>query len=152
TSRIATVYDTTIMLWGNNDFAFHVAKHTTRLRNYRGQSKASVASAMGTSQSAVARIEGGDENITLRTLKRLAEALDGRIRFAIEPQELSFPRWPEWWTVIGTPLGDVFNVPSEWHLHAAEERHIGGQRAFAAGWSTGHTTPPKELLSLGKAS
>lgn len=70
----------------DNDVTFHVAENSTRLRKLRRLSQAAVAKRMGTSQSAVARIEGGDD-IRLSTLGRLASALGGRIRFAMEPSE-----------------------------------------------------------------
>jgi transcriptional regulator with XRE-family HTH domain len=119
----------------DNDISFHVAENAIHLRRRRGKSQADIAKIMGTSQPAIARIEGGDENITLGTLKRLVSALEGRIRFAIEPQELSLPRWPEW-TSIGTALG----APSGWAFRAAEERRTEGERQLAGGWSTTELT------------
>lgn len=110
---------------------------------------------MGTSQSAVARIESGDDNITVSTLKRLVDALEGRIRFAIEPKELSLPRWGEWWELVSAGLG-----AGEWGLQGAEERRIGNRRVLVGGWAdvaeplttTSTTTFKPELSQLGQAS
>jgi transcriptional regulator with XRE-family HTH domain len=57
---------------------------------------------MGTSQSAVARIESGQENITLDTLQRMIVALDGKFHVSIRPQE--FRCWHEtpWWDKPGS--------------------------------------------------
>jgi transcriptional regulator with XRE-family HTH domain len=73
-------------------------------------SQAKVGAAMGTSQSAIARIESAQENITLDTLQRLIVALDGRFYVSIVPQEyparLEVPWWesaqfPSTWNVVG---------------------------------------------------
>ena len=76
----------------------HLARNIVHLRKLRGQSQKEVADEMRTSQSAIARIEGGDDhNITLRTLRRVVEALRGRIQLEISPSEMNRPRWPDWW-------------------------------------------------------
>lgn len=94
-SPLASRYDTTeFKLALDNDISAHVAEHALHLRRLREYSQLTVATGMGTSQSKVARIEGGDENITLSTLKKLATALGGRIRFALEPTECHFPTTP----------------------------------------------------------
>jgi len=84
--------------WANN-VQFHVARNLLHLRRYRKMSQAKVGAAMGTSQSAIARIESAQENITLDTLQRLVVALDGRFHISILPQE--YPVTPEvpWWEV-----------------------------------------------------
>lgn len=132
----------------HNDIAFHVAEHAINLRKYRGRSQTEIAREMRTSQSAIARIEAGDDNITLSTLRRLAEALKGRIRFAIEPSEISFPRWEEWWNLHAAGLGSS----STWSFRGAEERPADHERRLAGGWSTDVTTPAPKELSLGEAS
>jgi len=137
----------------DNDIAFHVAENAVNLRKFRKKSQAQIAGAMGTSQSAVARIEAGDDNITLGKLRRLVGALEGRIRFSIEPKEISLPRWPEWWTLIDSGLG----TNATWDFRVAEERLVGSERQVAAGWSDEgsveeNTMPDRALVSLGKAS
>jgi transcriptional regulator with XRE-family HTH domain len=92
--------DPNFQLTWDNDVSYHLAMNVIRLRRLREESQAKVATAMGTSQAKVARIEGGDENVTLRTVKRLAAALKGRIRFAIEPEECNFPKMPDWWDCL----------------------------------------------------
>lgn len=123
-SLLADVYESPdFRLSWDNEASFHVANHVIHLRQYRGYSQLRVASAMGTSQSKVARIEGGDENITLKTLKRIAAALKGRLRLAIEPQEILFPRMPDWWDAISLDLG---------RLRADPLPHIAGPHAPVA--------------------
>jgi len=50
-------------------------------------SQDALAREAGTSQSAIARIEAGEENITLDTLGRLVGALKGRLSISIPPRE-----------------------------------------------------------------
>jgi transcriptional regulator with XRE-family HTH domain len=80
-----------------NDVSFRVALNAIKLRKLRGLSQAAVAGAMGTSQPEVARIESGDDNITLATLRKLVDALRGRLVLAIQPAEMHMPSLPEWW-------------------------------------------------------
>lgn len=60
-------------------------------------SQDSLAEAMGTSQSAVARIESGRENITMDTLSRMVGSLHGRFSVSIVPEEYPFRTIPPWW-------------------------------------------------------
>jgi transcriptional regulator with XRE-family HTH domain len=94
-----------------NDIRFHVARNVLHLRRYRGLSQKDVADAMNTSQSAIARIESAQENITLDTLQRLVGALEGRFEVTIYPQEdavkLTHPWWKPTinpWKVCGTAV------------------------------------------------
>ena len=52
-------------------------------RRELGLSQTEVAARMGTSQSAVARLERGDADVRLSTLQRYAEALDRQVGFTI---------------------------------------------------------------------
>ena len=49
-----------------------------------GLSQTEVAARMGTSQSAVARLESGDADLRLSTLERYAAALDQRLAWRLE--------------------------------------------------------------------
>lgn len=55
------------------------------IRLARGWSQAEVARRMGTRQSKIARIESAQENLTLGTLLRLAQALDATVTLDLEP-------------------------------------------------------------------
>ena len=67
------------------------------MRRYRELSQAQLATAAGTSQAAIARVENQIENITLSTLQKLVTALKGRVRFSIQPEEIPADRTPAWW-------------------------------------------------------
>ena len=114
----------------DNDIEFHVAQNAIILRKLRGACQAEIAKKMGTSQSAVARIEAGDHNITLRKLKRLVSALSGRIRFAIEPEEVHFPQQRPWWQRLNLAS------PTAWALRAEAQRSDLGERLSGAIWGT----------------
>ncbi|MGH7610889.1 MAG: helix-turn-helix domain-containing protein [Candidatus Dormibacteria bacterium] len=53
-------------------------------RQQRGLSQTQVAARMGTSQSAVARLEGGSGDLRVSTLERYAQALDRRLGWRLE--------------------------------------------------------------------
>jgi hypothetical protein len=98
-SRIEALFaDQEFRLEWDNDLAYHVARNLQELRKRREMTQADVASAAGTTQPKVALAESADANLTVATIKRYVEALRGRVRFAIEPAELSIPRLPVWWT------------------------------------------------------
>ena len=54
-----------------------------RARRDAGLSQTAIAARMGTSQSAVARLERGDADVRLSTLQRYAEALDRHVAFGV---------------------------------------------------------------------
>lgn len=60
--------------------AVRLAYRLHELREARGWSQAELARRMGTSQQAISRLEQGDhDGVTLRTLSRMAEALDAEL-------------------------------------------------------------------------
>lgn len=97
-SLLAEVYKTEEFKneWAN-DVRFHVARNLLHLRRFRKMSQTAVANTVGTSQSAVARIESAQENITLDTLQRFIVAMKGRLDISIPPQEYSAPPKRLWW-------------------------------------------------------
>ncbi len=115
-SQLADAYETDEFLneWAN-DVQFHLARNLLHLRRYRRMSQNSVARAMGTSQSAIARIESGQENITLDTLRRLVVALRGRFYVSIPPQESAPRQIRPWWEVDDSQR-------SQWMLVGYEAR------------------------------
>jgi transcriptional regulator with XRE-family HTH domain len=117
-----------------NDVSFRVALNAIKLRKFRNLSQAAVASAMGTSQPKVARIESGDDNITLATLRKLIDALHGRLVLAIQPAEIHVPSLPEWWEA---PL---FASQCVWQPAGAQIDDIDpGLTTLVAAWKTSQT-------------
>ena len=57
------------------------------LRRARGLSQTQVAARMGTSQSALARLEAGQSDARMSTSTRYAAALDTDVAFALRPKE-----------------------------------------------------------------
>lgn len=112
-SRLADAYKTKAFLDAScNDVQFHVARNLLLLRRYRRMSQAAVARAVGTSQSAIARIETAQENITLDTLKRIIVALDGRFFISIPPSEVAAQKaQPQpWWDEYEGSSGSCWSV------------------------------------------
>ena len=147
-SPLTEIYESTeLQLDWDNEVSFHVAENALHLRRYRRWSQAKVASLMKTSQPHIARIEGGSENITLDTLKRLVTALQGRLRLSIEPAEANLPRLPAWWNSDG--LGLTSRQP--WILEGARTAQSdSGARLVGSLWSSEGTTSadPNEMLAL----
>lgn len=66
---------------------FALADVLIKARSKAGLSQEEVATRMGTSQAAVARLEGGMGNPSKRTLERYAEAVGLRLKIELQPQE-----------------------------------------------------------------
>ena len=65
-----------------------IAKQLIELRKRRGLNQSQVADALETGQPAISRVERADyRNWSFNTLRRLAEAMDARLRVIIEPSE-----------------------------------------------------------------
>jgi predicted transcriptional regulator len=60
-----------------------IEQELIRLREAQGLSQSQLAKLLGVSQPAIAKIESGSENLTLRTLLRVVTALGGAIRFQV---------------------------------------------------------------------
>lgn len=63
---------------------YEIARAIVRARTARGLTQAELAERMGTSQSYVAKLEGGRVLPSTRTLLRIAKATNTRPRFALE--------------------------------------------------------------------
>ncbi|HYW24344.1 MAG TPA: helix-turn-helix transcriptional regulator [Terriglobales bacterium] len=61
-----------------------LAKLVVRLRAREGLSQDELARRMGTTKAAISRLESGRHRPTMETLRRLAEALGGRLLVTIE--------------------------------------------------------------------
>lgn len=65
-----------------------VAALIHELRTKRGVSQEKLARLVGTRQSAIARLEGGGENITITRLQKIASVLGAQVRIEFEPVTL----------------------------------------------------------------
>jgi ribosome-binding protein aMBF1 (putative translation factor) len=66
---------------------FALAAAVIAARAHAGLTQAQLAERMGTTQSAIARLEGGKSKPTTATLEKLAAATGTRLRIAFEPGE-----------------------------------------------------------------
>jgi UDP-N-acetylglucosamine 1-carboxyvinyltransferase len=62
-----------------DDYLVRIGKLIRDARQHRGWTQAQLADALGTSQSAVNRVERGNQNISLEMIARIGEALDSEI-------------------------------------------------------------------------
>lgn len=70
----------------------HVATNVRRIRQERGLSQARLAELSGISRRMIVSIEGGEANVSLSTLDRIAAALDTRFSEVIRPADASDSR------------------------------------------------------------
>jgi len=127
-------------LASDNDLTFHIAQAVLALRRSRGLSQAALAKKVGTSQARIARVEMAADNITVRTIERLAQALGGRLSFGMAPAEREVPRLPAWWHMPQLPsTGYALSL-----LAMTDE----ATPRFAAGW----TARVDERLDVGLVS
>jgi len=100
----------------DNQVKFHVSRNLLHLRRFRRESQAQVAKAVGSSQSAIARIESGDENVTLETVERITRHLNGRFRVSIAPAEFSTTARRLWWDELESQLAPAAPpVQAQWY-------------------------------------
>lgn len=69
------------------DDAGELIQHLAALRRTRGLSQTEIAARMGTSQSALARLESGQADLRLSTLARYAAAMGTDIGFALRERK-----------------------------------------------------------------
>lgn len=64
-----------------------LVKELVEARQERGLSQTEIAARMGTSQSAVARLERGDLDVRMSTLERYAAAVGRTVDWSIRPNQ-----------------------------------------------------------------
>lgn len=70
-------------LWQESEELFQVAKQLISLRLKRGLTQKELADKIGTSQSVIARIENGEQNLSLKTLTKIAYALEAELNISL---------------------------------------------------------------------
>ena len=65
---------------------YELVRSIIRLRTAKGLSQEDLARLLHTRKPAISRLESGRANPTIKTLQRVAEALDARLVIALEPQ------------------------------------------------------------------
>jgi transcriptional regulator with XRE-family HTH domain len=68
---------------------YAIARALIEARTRAGLTQADVAQRMGTTQSAVARMESGRALPSLRTVERFAQAVGGKLRLRIEQGDMA---------------------------------------------------------------
>lgn len=71
--------------WEETGPEYQVARQLVSLRLKNGLTQKDLARCLGTTQSVIARIERGNQNLSIRTLTKLARALGADLRIEIRP-------------------------------------------------------------------
>jgi len=147
-TRLTKLYETPeFRLAWQNSVRHQISRHLLYLRRFRKYSQAKVATRIKSSQSAVARIEAGEENATEDTIERMVTALEGRFLVSIAPKELHFPWVPHpWWELLGG--GIAAGTPLTYNGTVAADDGRGTLRVIA-GW-TGKTSSVPIAISSTK--
>jgi transcriptional regulator with XRE-family HTH domain len=74
-----------------------LGRNLFELRQYRSLTQEEVAERAGSTQPKIASAERGKANLTLKSIRKLIKALDGRLRISIEPAEMNRPYLGDWW-------------------------------------------------------
>ncbi|MBC7076499.1 MAG: helix-turn-helix transcriptional regulator [Syntrophomonadaceae bacterium] len=69
--------------WQDSEYQYQVSRQLVLLRLKRGLTQKQLAHKIGTSQSVIARIENGEQNISLKTLSKLAKALEAELEIRL---------------------------------------------------------------------
>lgn len=73
--------------WHETELEYQVARQIVALRLKRGLTQKELARRVGTTQSTIARIESGSQNLSLRTITKLAKALGATVRLDLQPHD-----------------------------------------------------------------
>ena len=71
--------------WDNLEVEFQIIKAIMGGRNEKHMTQKQLSSLTGISQGDISKIENGNANPSIHTLKRIANALDKEIRLTFEP-------------------------------------------------------------------
>lgn len=66
---------------------YQIIGEIIKQRQRRKMTQEQLAAKLGTTQSAVARLEAGKSNLTIETLERVADALECSIAFSLKPKK-----------------------------------------------------------------
>jgi len=72
--------------WAESELAYEITRQIIALRLQRGLTQQEVALRAGTTQSVIARIENGEQNISIKTLIKLANALKANVSINLQPR------------------------------------------------------------------
>ena len=82
------------LLYEKEREALRIGMEVARRRRALGLTQAKLAREVGTSEAAISRLESGDANATVRTLRRVAVALRANWRHRLIPTTSEPPRVP----------------------------------------------------------
>lgn len=72
--------------WAESEITHELTKQLIALRLKQGLTQKEVADRIGTKQSVIARIENGEQNVSLKTIGKLANALKADVKIDLHPR------------------------------------------------------------------
>lgn len=72
--------------WAESEISHELTRQIIALRLQRGLTQKEVARSIGTTQSVIARIENGEQNVSLKTISKLANALKANVKIDLQPR------------------------------------------------------------------
>jgi len=73
-------------VWDETEPEYQLIRQLVAARLKKGLTQEELAKIVGTTQSTIARIERGGQNVSIRTLTKLANALDSKVKITIQPR------------------------------------------------------------------
>lgn len=73
-------------VWAESEITHELTRQIIALRIKRGLTQKDVADRIGTKQSVIARIENGEQNVSLKTISKLADALKANVKIDLQPR------------------------------------------------------------------
>jgi transcriptional regulator with XRE-family HTH domain len=109
-----------------------IAKQLIALRKRRGLNQTQVAEALETGQPAISRVERADyRNWSFNTLRRLADAMDARLRVIIQPAEDVISEYEA--EEAQAAKSEIENIVAEYVPVRRDAREQSTQRQYLAG-------------------
>ncbi len=71
--------------WKETEPTYELIRQIIALRLRKGLTQRELARRIGTTQSVIARIESGGQNMSIRTLKKIANELDADVKIELLP-------------------------------------------------------------------
>ncbi|TEB04747.1 Antitoxin HigA [Pelotomaculum schinkii] len=73
-------------VWAETEPEYQVVRQLIATRLNKGLTQKELAKLVGTTQSTIARIENGGQNVSIRTLSKLASALESEVKITLQPR------------------------------------------------------------------
>ncbi len=105
------------------ELIIEVTEALTQALHLRGLNQTVLANRLGKTRGFVSRLLNGSRNLTLRSIARMADALDCRVRVEFEPRELSalhsLPSWQATTALLATGMQEPSFLNVAYSAHSS---------------------------------